>query len=242
MNRPTPLPDAPAAKKTQRRAAQTIAEKTYAALKEDILSGALLPGQSLLTRELLERYGCGISPIREALAKLVAEELLEASSHRGVRVPKPNVADLNDIYRIRIALEREALQLAMEHGDDHWEGQILAAAHRLAHAPMPASPESSAELRDWEDRHRAFHTSLISAAPAPRLKRLIEQMVDQTERFRALRLAHLSPARIETFVEEHNILKDAVIARDPKALDLLTTHFESSRSFVEAYLEEHQEE
>lgn len=216
--------------------AQTVAEATYAALKEDILSGTVLPGNSLLTRELIERYGCGISPIREALAKLVAEGLLEAASHRGVRVPLPSVEDLNDIYRIRIALEREALVLAMEHGDDHWEGQILSAAHRLSTAPLPDSPASRAALRDWEARHRAFHTSLIAAAPAPRLKRMIAQMVDQTERYRALRLAHFSPTDIDRFIHEHVILRDAVIARDPGAPDLLAEHFEGSRRFVEAFL------
>ena len=216
---------------------RTVAEATYVALKEDILSGAVLPGRSLLTRELIERYGCGISPIREALAKLVAEGLLEAASHKGVRVPLPTVEDLNDIYRIRIALEREALVLAMQHGDDHWEGQILSAAHRLANAPLPDDPHDAAALRDWEIRHRAFHNSLIAAAPAPRLKRLIAQMVDQTERYRALRLAHFGPKDISSFIREHDLLRDAIIARDPGAPDLLAAHFESSRDFVQTYLE-----
>lgn len=219
-------------------AARTVAETTYGALKEDVLIGVMLPGQSLLTRELTERYGCGISPLREALARLVAEGLLEAASHRGVRVPLPTVEDLNDIYRIRIALEREALVLAMKHGDDHWEGQILSAAHRLAHAPLPEAPASGAALRDWEARHRAFHTSLIAAAPAPRLLRLIGQMVDQTERYRALRLTQFTKDNIADFVAEHNALRDAVIARDSAAPDLLAAHFESSRQFVAAFLQE----
>ncbi|QPM90254.1 FCD domain-containing protein [Pseudooceanicola algae] len=219
-----------------RPAARTIAETTYGALKEDVLTGVMLPGQSLLTRELTERYGCGISPLREALARLVAEGLLEAVRHRGVRVPLPTVEDLNDIYRIRIALEREALMLAMAHGDDHWEGQILSAAHRLAHAPLPDSPASGPALRDWEARHRAFHSSLIAAAPAPRLLRLIGQMVDQTERYRALRLTQFTADNIAGFVAEHDALRDAVIARDPAAPEMLAEHFESSRRFVEAYL------
>lgn len=227
----------PLARSAAKAPSRTLAETTYVALKEDILTGAALPGKSLLTRELTERYGCGISPLREALAKLVAEGLLEAVSHRGVRVPLPTVEDLNDIYRIRTALEREALVLAMQHGDDHWEGQILSAAHRLATAPLPEDPADGAALRDWEARHRAFHTCLIAAAPAPRLKRLIAQMVDQTERYRALRLAHFAPKNIDNFVQEHNTLRDAVIARDPAAADLLAAHFESSRGFVQAYLE-----
>jgi len=216
--------------------ARTLAEAVYSALKEDILSGILLPGKALLTRELTERYGCGISPLREALAKLVAEGILDASSHRGVRVPLPTLEDLNDVYRIRIALECEALTLAMQHGDDHWEGAVLSAAHRLERAPMPSVPAEGLQLRDWEARHRAFHSALIAAAPAPRLLRLVDQMVDQTERYRALRLAHYDPARIGSFVQEHAELRDAVIARDPAATRMLADHLDHSRSFVAQFL------
>src|SRR6185503_16934258 len=99
---------------------RTLAEQTYQALKGDLLAGAFAPGSALLTRELLVRYGCGISPLREATARLVGEDLLAASGHRGVRVPLPSVSDLNELYRIRTLLECEALALAIEHGDDAW--------------------------------------------------------------------------------------------------------------------------
>src|ERR1700744_6144845 len=99
---------------------RTLSGQIYDAIKQDILRGALAPGSALLTRDLLERYGCGISPLREALARLVGEDLLAASDHRGVRVPLPSVSDIKDLYRIRIALEREALALAIAQGDDTW--------------------------------------------------------------------------------------------------------------------------
>lgn len=222
---------------TENASSRTITDATYAALKDDIVSGAVAPGRALLTRELIERYGCGISPLREALARLVSEGLLEASSHRGVKVPVPTLEDLNDIYRIRIALECEALTLAMKHGDDHWEASIVAAVHRLMRMPLPDGEASAAAFRDWEARHRSFHISLIAAAPAPRLLRLVGQMMDQTERYRALRLAYFDRSNVEKFVDEHVTLKDAVIARDPRAPSLLADHLEQSRRFVAAYLE-----
>src|SRR5262245_23403208 len=142
-------------------ASRTVAEQTYDTLKGDLLSGAFAPGSALLTRELLARYGCGISPLREAIARLVGEGLLAASGHRGVRVPLPTVGDLNEIYRIRTLLECDALKLAMEHGDDQWEAEIVAACHRLERAPLPApgSARGPAVIA-WEERHRAFHEAL----------------------------------------------------------------------------------
>src|ERR1700741_5493022 len=94
---------------------RTLAEQIYEQLKGDLLAGAFAPGAALLTRALLARYGCGISPLREAIARLVGEGLLAASGHRGGRVPLPSVADLNELYRIRTLLECEALQSAIDH-------------------------------------------------------------------------------------------------------------------------------
>src|ERR1700759_2108280 len=104
---------------------RTLAEQIYDTLKGDLLAGAFAPGAALLTRELLARYGCGISPLREAIARLVGENMLLASGHRGLRVPPPTVADLNETYRIRTLLECEALRLALAHGDDVWESEIV---------------------------------------------------------------------------------------------------------------------
>ncbi|MGN6459656.1 MAG: GntR family transcriptional regulator, partial [Pseudolabrys sp.] len=100
--------------------ARTVAEQVYERIKFDLVAGVFAPGTALLTRELLTRYACGISPLREALARLVGEGFLTASGHRGVRVPLPSIEDLEDVYRIRILLECEALGLAMKHGDDIW--------------------------------------------------------------------------------------------------------------------------
>ncbi|HUC50038.1 MAG TPA: FCD domain-containing protein [Xanthobacteraceae bacterium] len=218
---------------------RTLSGQIYDAIKLDILRGALAPGSALLTRDLLERYGCGISPLREALARLVGEDLLAASDHRGVRVPLPSVSDVQDVYRIRIALEREALALALVQGDDAWEGSILAAGHLLEKTPIPdAGRNDSPAVEAWEARHRAFHTSLIAAAPAPRLLRLIGQMVDHTERYRMLRLKHVDRSSLSrSVVDEHRELKQAVVARDQACLDLLAAHLQRTCDIVVAILQ-----
>lgn len=218
--------------------ARTLAEQVYEALKSDLLAGTLPAGSALLTRDLLKRYGCGVSPLREAVARLVGEQFLDAASHRGVRVPSFSINDVEDVYRIRIALEREALALAIAHGDDDWEGAILAAGHRMEKAPLPdREQDKGIAVGEWEKRHRAFHTSLISAAPAPRLLRLINQMVDQTERYRALRLASSDQVKLgRDIIAEHRHLMELVIARDPACLQFLADHLDSTRQAVIAMI------
>jgi GntR family carbon starvation induced transcriptional regulator len=214
---------------------RTVAEHVYAQIKADLLAGAFTPGAALLTRQLLARYGCGISPLREALARLAGEGFLVASGHRGVRVPLPSCTDLDDIYRIRILLECQALELAMQHGDDHWEAAALAACHRLERAPLPgdgSKEDRAARATEWEARHRAFHTALVAAAPAPRLLRLVEQMVEQTERYRVLRLLRSPADLLRDIGAEHRALLNAALERDPRAIDLLRDHLTRTWTFV----------
>lgn len=222
----------------ERAARKSLSDHAYERIKADLLTGVFAPGAALLTRELLARYGCGISPLREAVARLTGEGFLDATAHRGVRVPVPSNGDLDDIYRIRIVLESEALGLSMQHGDDAWEAAALAACHRLERAVLPGagpSGNSAARAAEWEGRHRAFHAALVAAAPAPRLLRLIEQMVEQTERYRALRLLQ-SPTDmlLRDIAAEHRALLEATLRRDPRAIGLLRDHLTRTRTFVAA--------
>ena len=153
-----------------------------------------------------------------------------------MRVPLPSVGDLDELYRIRTLLECDALKLAMEHGDDQWEAQIVArlpSAGARAAAAARGAGDAARRVIEWEARHRAFHAALIAAAPAPRLLRMVEQMVDQTERYRA----HPARARsteqlVRDVSAEHRALADAVVARDARALELLAEHLERTRAFV----------
>jgi GntR family transcriptional regulator, carbon starvation induced regulator len=215
---------------------KTLADQVYERIKGDLLIGTFAPGTALLTRQLLARYGCGISPLREALARLAGEGFLDASGHRSVRVPLPSRDDLDDVYRIRLLLESEALVLSMQHGDDAWEAAAIAACHRLERAPLPgagSADERATRAAEWEARHRAFHAALVAAAPAPRLLRLIAQMVEQTERYRGLRLLQ-SPTDtlIRDVTAEHRALLDATLQRDQRATALLREHLTRTQIFV----------
>jgi GntR family carbon starvation induced transcriptional regulator len=86
---------------------------------------------------------------------------------------------------------------------------------------------------EWEARHRAFHAALVAAAPAPRLLRLVEQMVEQTERYRVLRLLR-SPSELlaRDVGAEHRALLDAALERAPRTTDLLRDHLTRTWTFV----------
>src|SRR5712672_3207808 len=90
-------------------ASRTRATDTYRRLRQDILECRLRPGLRLRAEELCERYGVGISPLREALVRLSADGLTVLREHRGYHVAPVSKADLIDVTRMRIKLESAAL-------------------------------------------------------------------------------------------------------------------------------------
>jgi len=123
------------------------------------------------------------------------------------------------------------LPRALAQGDADWEANILAAFHRLSRAPLPTGPDDDEAARQWELRHRAFHAALVAGCGSPWLMRLHDQLVDQTERYRMIRLQRLSQQKPvgRDVHAEHRALMDAVLARDEaQAVALMRAHLQAT--------------
>ncbi|WP_440995075.1 GntR family transcriptional regulator [Arhodomonas sp. SL1] len=149
-------------KMNEAETAATLSDRAYHQLKRDIITGLWTPGMRLAVKPLTEHYGIGASPIREALARLVGEGLVIAFGQRGFRVPPIDLDDLWDVTNTRVLIENEALRQSIEHGDDAWESEVVAAYHqleKLEHEPATAFAE-------WERRNLRFHEALVAACPS----------------------------------------------------------------------------
>jgi DNA-binding GntR family transcriptional regulator len=171
-------------------------------------------------RELQARYGLGLSPLRESLQRLAAEGMVVSDEQRGFSVAPVAVAELEDLTRARVALEGIMLPMAMDKGGADWEAEIVAAFHRLSRTALPQDPAAQADASLWEARHRAFHQALVDGCGSPWLLRLHAQLVDQTERYRRIRLLHHRDdgARVRDVNAEHEALMAAVLRRDRAAV------------------------
>lgn len=78
--------------------AETIADKVYAALREDIASGLFRPGQRIIEKALAEQLEISRTPIREALIRLEIEGVVVCNSRRSYNVRTLSVADVREIY------------------------------------------------------------------------------------------------------------------------------------------------
>ncbi|UYF99174.1 MULTISPECIES: DNA-binding transcriptional regulator CsiR [unclassified Halomonas] len=191
-----------------------LAINAYRDLKRDIIRGRYPAGEKLLMSRLKEHYGLSTGPLREALSQLVADRLVIAISQRGYRVAPMSLSELRDIYDARAQLEGLVLKLAIERGDDDWEAEVLATAHRLGKVTNVSSPE--ALLDTWDARHQAFHTAIASGCNSPHLLQMRETLFSQVERYRHLWLKQtvMSPAALSRKHDEHSALVEVILARD----------------------------
>ncbi len=73
---------------------KTISETVIFKLRDEILAGWFSPGEQLTAKKLSERFGCGLTPLREALSVLRSERLIENKRHKGVKVCKLDVDEI----------------------------------------------------------------------------------------------------------------------------------------------------
>jgi DNA-binding GntR family transcriptional regulator len=218
---------------------RSLGEEAYQLLRDQILSGRLAPDERLRFRQLAEQMNIGIAALREALNRLISERLVILEPQRGFRVAPASMAELRDICELRIELTLAALGSSIRLGDENWEANIVASLHRLTRTALPKGADDIVTTDAWEERHEAFHRSLIAACDSPWRLHFCAALSSQFQRYRRMIILRLgrSEATASRVEEEHKAIAAATVARDvAQASKLLREHFEWSRDyFLENY-------
>lgn len=210
---------------TGRLQGETLTSAVFDALRRAVIAGEFAPGEKLKVRQLAERFGTGLSPIREALNRLLHDGLVRQSDLRGFSVAPASEADLDELTKARLWANEKALRESIAHGNQAWEEGVLLAYHRLARIePRLGNAAAEPDLA-WEAAHAAFHLQLISACGSRWLTGFCTQLYDLADRYRYLsRQAPAAAARQRN--DEHRAIMEATIARDAeRAVHLLNEHF-----------------
>jgi len=195
---------------------KTLADRTYRQLRGDIVAGKLAAGSKLKLEGLVNEYSVGMSPLREALARLMGDLLVVSEGQRGFWVAPLSLEELDDVSRVRALIETEALNAAIRNGDAAWEREVTEAFEALArveeHLPSTADALPPHLIEEWEARNRAFHAALVSAAGSPMLIRLRDLLYQQSERYRRVSLNVSRGWR--NVHDEHRAIYDAAMQRN----------------------------
>ena len=213
----------------------TAASTVYERLRRDIIAAELEPGQKLTIKSLCDRYGTGLSPMREALNRLSRGGLLIQTDRRGFRVSPLSEDHLAELTKTRIWLNEIALRESIANGGQEWEEALVLSYYRLTRAARPSgSSGSREETPARQDAHRQFHASLIAACGSTWLIRFCEQLFDAADRYRHVSRQVLGQQSGDRD-DEHRLLMDAAISRDAEAaLELLRRHFSATAEFARA--------
>ncbi|OQY40150.1 hypothetical protein B6228_02090 [Candidatus Atribacteria bacterium 4572_76] len=96
----------------------------YKELKTKIMSGKLLPGSSLVEREISDEYSISRTPVREILWRLASDGLLEQEPSKGYIVRKVSLEEIFNIFQSREGIEGIAARLACLKGDAKFFSKI----------------------------------------------------------------------------------------------------------------------
>ncbi len=192
---------------------ETLASSCAIKIKELILNGYLLPGEQIKGEYLKSYLNVGLSPIREALSRLISTNLVEFIDHVGFRVTKLDKNMIYETYRSQAKLETLLLEDAINLGGDDWESSIISSLHLLSKNEIKGK-KSLYKL--WSDRNDDFHGSLIAASTLNSLKNVRDQLMLNKNWYYRLAYQKMDNELIEVNHSEHRQIAELVISRDLK--------------------------
>jgi len=194
----------------------------YEQLRAQIIGGQISPGAQLVEGTLAAEFGVSRSPVREALAQLTYEGLLERHG-RVMRVRVLKAEDVLELYEVRIALERTAARAAAERRTDLDLGRVTTLMSDMAELP-----DEQTERRP--KLAHAFHFEIWRASHNATLIATLESVHSRVLGLSSTTLHY--PERWAVFVEECNDILAAVRDRDvQRAGDAAEKQMTSARDF-----------
>lgn len=189
-------------------------------LREAIISGDLEAGTRLNLDELAQRLGVSRMPVREALKHLSTEGLVTFYPYRGVEVARLNADEVEELYAMRVLLERQAVERAATRLDD----ATLKEMRRVLERMDAAVSERDTPL--WFQLNEEFHWLINSASGWPRMVEMIGVLRKNIERYVR---TYTARSGFEGPQSEHWALYEACRAHDAgRATEIITVHLENT--------------
>src|ERR1700722_8559803 len=155
----------------------SLPETTYSWLRESILSGALPPATEWRQERIAKKFGVSRVPIREAMSRLQAEGLVELRPRRGFAVTSLDLAQIVEIFELRMAIEEHALMTATVLRSERDVAEVEAILNKMGELDK----NSPTYLSEWPELNRQYHVRLIASANRERLSKIAANLSDAVE-------------------------------------------------------------
>ncbi|UEL28681.1 GntR family transcriptional regulator [Pseudarthrobacter sp. L1SW] len=192
------MPDSPAR--------NTGAHLVYAELKRKILTLELKPGERLYEPAMASALQVSRTPLREAIRRLISEDLLEQQPTGGVLVPVLDAAVISELYEVRAAIESLMARNACI--------KATAADLEALHAILARNAALVEFADDAMQQGMALHAKIAAIAGNSWARRFHGQVSSQMERYR--HFTNSTQERRDQALAQHRTLVDALAAGNPE--------------------------
>jgi len=203
---------------------RTLIEQTYAELRNDIIEGRLEPASKLPIEHLRVHYGVSAGTLREAITRLVSDALVTTEGQRGFRVAPIAITELEDLTRLRVQLEIEALRLSIRHGGSAWRDGLAKSYEAISALEQPIKP---VYRRQWEALNVQFHDALLAGHHSPWTQKVLRLLSRHSERYRRYAMGLANSAR-DVHAEHTQIFDLAMAGHEARAALALEAHIRAT--------------
>jgi len=227
--------------------ATSLADEVAFRIQAAILDGEYPPGTHLQQDDLCVRFGVSRTPVREALRKLQAQNLVDLVPNKGAMVSTRTRVELLEVYALRAELEGFAAGLAARHVTPESLAELSAAQDAITGAmsqlrPGRMSPEDEAAFNTRITiGNERFHGVVHRLAANARLTRTLEDLQSYFPKDYVWRAIGDSPEGHVLSVGEHDQIRDALAAGNARgARRTMSSHIQHAGRLLIAYLDRHQ--
>jgi DNA-binding GntR family transcriptional regulator len=167
---------------------RTLSSAIAEQLRQGILSGTYAAGSQLRQDALAAQFSVSRIPVREALFQLEAEGLVQIAPHKGAIVSTFSLAEVDDVFDLRVLLEPRLLRRSapLLTDTDYSDIAQLDAAFATAIAQQ--------DIAHWGELNARFHQALYRHAPQPRTLSIVTQLLQSSERYTRVQMNRANPA------------------------------------------------
>lgn len=187
----------------------------YDLLRDEILDLVLSPGSPIDEVQLAERFNMSRTPIREALVRLAGEGLIQTLPNRSTMVSNIDYLNVSPYFDAMVLMYRATTRLAAE---NHRESDLAAIrGHQAAFAAAVQAQDALAMIAT----NAAFHSAIAEAGRNPYFLALFNRILDEGRRFLRLYYQSYEDRLPQRFVDEHEAMIEAIVARDADTAEQL---------------------
>ena len=189
----------------------------YARLKDMTVTFRVRPGERINEVALSREFEVSRTPLREALNRLVTENLIEFRPGEGFFCRALDAKTIFDLYELRSILEAAAVRIACERGTQEGFAELR---DKLHSSGLKTEDQTIAQVTDGDE---AFHIGIAQIAGNDELVRQLGQIND---RIRFIRWIDMT-SRVRTTKGEHLLIMEALQARDADtAVTVMQNHID----------------